>query len=316
MVTEFVLQNMASNKAVKFGQDIDCDYLYQSGGLDWGNIPASHHVYNYPDQIGSTFSSSKINERDISIEGYVYYILSDNERVMYRREQWAEYGYGKIKEKKKLLNELINPLDDIRLTIGEYYIEGKPSATVQYGTTEEENNVYFCEFLISIYCANPTFRKLTDVITVLSGDTGAFHFPMVIPPTGLIFGARKSYLMLAVQNDGDVEVGGKITISAKGNVSNPEIENVINGQKLRINKSMSAGETIVINTEDGSGRGVIGGTSEPYSSYLQYWDFTYNDWIKFEPGTSLIGYSSSSSSESLMEVSIQMNPAKFGLEEM
>lgn len=315
MISSFMLDNLTLNKSAKFGQNFDCEYIYESGGLDWGNIPATHHIYSYPRQIGSSFSSTKINEREITIEAYAYYAITEDDKHLYPRKQWASYGYAKIKEKKKKLNELINPLHVLRLTIGNYYIEGRPNATPQYGTTEQDNNLFFCKFLVTIFCANPMFRKLTETVTVLSGNVGAFHFPLEFPPYGIIMGTRTSYLMLAVQNEGDVEVGGKIIITAKGTVVNPTIENVTTGQQLTIRKTLSAGETVIINTEDGSERGVIGEYQGVRSNYLQYWDFN-NDWVKFEAGTSLIGYSTESQTENYMEVTIQINPSRFGLEDM
>ena len=68
MITEFILQNKSSNKSVKFGMNIDCDYLYsEDGGIDWGNVPAEHNTYSYPNQFGSTISNTKIQNRDITM---------------------------------------------------------------------------------------------------------------------------------------------------------------------------------------------------------------------------------------------------------
>ena len=316
MISSFTMQNKNTSETVRFGQDFDCDYIYESGGLDWGNIPATHNTYNYPSQVGNSISSTKINTRDISITAYSFYVLSESERELYSREEWKEYAYEQIKKRKKTLNELINPMDYVRLTIGQYYIEGKPSATPQYGVTEEENNIYFCKFTIDIYCDNPMFRKISDVVNVVSDNFGAFHFPFELIPQGYIMGTRKSYLMLAVENDGDAEVGGRIIIKAKQSVLNPSIENITNGQSLTIKKQMLAGETIIINTEDGSAKGVTGEYEGETSSYLQYWDFINNDWIKYQTGTTLIVYSTEDSSEDYIEVSVEINPPRFGLEEM
>lgn len=315
MISSFVLQNLSSLVSVKFGHDYDCDFLYQPGGLDWGNIPATHNTYNYPNQIGTSFSSSKINNRDISIEGYAYYVLTDDERVINARESWEDYAYEKIKQKKKILNELINPLNLIRLTIGDYYIEGKPSATPKYGVADSENNIYFCKFLITIFCADPMFKKITQTITTIAGDYGMFFFPFFIKPSGYVFGVRNNYLILEVDNEGDIDIGGKIIITAMGEIVNPTVTNMENGQTIKVNKTMIEGETITINTRDGQEMGIWGEIGPTRSSYLQYWDFN-NDWIKFSPGLSMIGYSCDNQAETKMDIKIEINPARFGLEEM
>ena len=159
------------------------------------------------------------------------------------------------------------------------------------------------------------FKKITQTITTISGDSGMFFFPFIIKPIGYVFGVRNNYLVLEVDNEGDVEIGGKVTITALGEIVNPVITNMENGQQMKINKTMVEGEVIVINTNDGKDRGIWGYINLTRSSYLHYWDFD-NDWIKFSPGLSLIGYGCDNQAETKMDVKIEINPARFGLEEM
>lgn len=316
MIERLELRNMNLNISSIFGQDLDCEFLYQDDGLDWGNVPATHNTYNYPGQIGDTISSTKINNRDISIKGYVYYILTDEERSVYGRDERDAYAYNKIKSKKKKLNDLINPNHTIRITVGNYYIEGKPSASPQYGVGYEENNIYFCSFLINIFCANPMFKKVTESKTILSGDTGTFHFPFIIQDDmNYIMGIRTNYLIIVVENEGNATIGGQIHLTAKGEVKNPKIENVITGEYIRINKTLQAGEQVIIDTTDGPNKGVSGIYQGVYRDYLQYWDFT-NTYIKFDAGSVILGYSTENDSELLLDVVVDINPEKFGLEDM
>lgn len=316
MIEEFLLRNLTLNQEVKFGQELDCDYLYQDDGVYWGNIVAQHNTYNYPGQIGDTISSTIIKNRDISIEAYIYYIPTDEEKGLYSLEELERFCYNKIKDKKKVLNDLINPNHYLRLTIGNYYIEGKPSATPQYGVGFENNNIYFCNFLLNIFCDNPMFKKTTESVTVLSGDVGAFHFPFILQDDmNYVMGTRTNYLILIVENEGNAGIGGKIYLRAKGEVLNPTIENINTGEKIKINKMLQNGEVVLIDTSEGDNKGVWGTYQGLRSNYLKYWDFN-NDWIKFESGASIIGYSTENDSEELLDVSIELNPEKFGLEEM
>lgn len=315
MITKFEVKNMTTEDRISFGQDLDCDYLYKSDGIDWGSVGAKHNTYNYPSQVGVSIYSSKINERDISITAWVYYMLSDKERATVPRSDWKSYAYDKIKKKKDILSGVFNPVDTIRISTGGYYIEGKPSASVKYGSNEDDNNVYFCKFSVEIYCNNPMFKKETIVKKAISGDVPAFSFPFILFPEGYVFGTRKNYLTLVIENEGNVAIGGKITLKSKGVVVNPSITNIETGEKIVVNKTMVAGEEIVISTLEGPERGIIGSVNGIKENYLKYWSFN-NSWIKFQKGTSLVEYATENQSEEKLEVVIEINPEKYNLEEM
>lgn len=316
MVTEFIVENETTREKTAFGQSPSFDFLYKSDGLSWGSPPATHNTYSYPGQVGESISSTKINGRDISITGYVYYWLTQDEKAMFNRESRLGYAYSKIEEKKEFLNRLINPNDFIKLTIGNYYIEGKPSNPVTYGDNEDENNTYFCKFMINIYCSNPMFKKTMVSKTTLSGRIPRFHFPLVFRPDhGMLMSIRQNYLMLSVENEGNVSIGGKIILTAENPVKNPVIENVGTGETIRISKTLAKGEVVTINTTDGKDKGITGEYRGVVRNYFEYWDFN-NTWFKFQPGTSLIGYSAEDGTETSLYVAIELNPEKFNLENM
>lgn len=315
MITKFEVRNMTTDDRITFGQDLDCDYLYQSKGIDWGNASATHNTYNYPGQVGVSIYSSKINERDVSITAWVYYVLSAEERETLSRGEWEAYAYEKIKKKKDILSGVFNPADVLRITTGGYYIEGKPAASVKYGIEDSDNNIYFCKFKVTIYCNNPMFKKETIVKKAVVGDTPAWAFPWALTSQGVVFGTRVDYLMLAVENEGNVAIGGRIILTAKGTVVNPSITNVETGERMIVNKTMVAGEKIVITTVDGKDRGIVGTISGVEQNYLKYWNFN-NAWMKFQKGTTLIEYATENQAEEKLEVVVEINPEKYNLEEM
>lgn len=315
MISKFILENLTTNKQITFGQDIDCDYVFQDDGVDWGSASATHNTYEYPRQVGCSISSTKIGTRDIQIEGYVYYVLTEKERYGKTYEDMKNFAYEKIKLKKSVLNELINPNDYVKIYIGDYYIQGKPNASIIYGKNGRENNRYFCKFYFSVFCNNPMFKKNTISRTNLKGSLGNFKFPLSIPEEGIFLSVRQDFLIVSVENEGGVPIGGRIILTAKGNILNPEVENLNTGEKIRINKQMTLGETVIINTVEGSDRGVIGGFENDMTNYLQYWDFN-NSWFSFGVGTTLLGYKTDDATETLLDVVIEINPEKFSLEEM
>ena len=316
MISSFILENQTTKQQVEFGQEYTSEYYFQEDGIDIGAANTEQNTYSYPYQVGVSIASTTIRTRDVSIKGYVSYTpsLADIESVNGENGRLlSEIVLQKIEAKKKTLNALIIPNDYIRMYIGDYYIEGKPDGTIQYGKTMQENNEYFCAFLIQIYCANPMFRKVKETISNIASSTGMFHFPWVLKPTGVILSSRKSYQLIYAENEGNATIGGIITIEAKGEIENLELENVTTGEKIKINKTLQVGEKIIINTNDGNEKGIKGTTAFSYENYYRYWDQN-NKWMKFPQGLSLIGYSTENESEKYVDISIQMYPEKFNLE--
>lgn len=316
MISQFLLENLTTQQRALFGQEPSCDFLYKDDGLDWGTAKARHNTYTYPGQIGVSISSTNVQERSISIVGYACYVLSKSEREGLTYSERIEYGYQKILEKKEMLSAIINPSQYVRISIADYYIDGKPSSSIAFGNTEAENNQYFCRFTINIYCADPLFKKQTNVQTALSDSLPRFHFPLIFSQNrGIIMSIRREYKLIAIENNGAVPVGCTIVLEARGRVVNPKIENIQTGESLVIDKTMIAGEKIVINTVDGNDKGVKGYIDEEEYNYFKYWDFE-NDWMKFPRGISLVGYSVEEGEESSLNVLIEINPMKYSLEEM
>lgn len=315
MISKFSLQNLTTKKQITIGQDIDCDYLFESGGVDWGSASATHNTYEYPNQVGCSISNTKIGTRDIQVEGYAYYIPSEDEKIGLTYQEIVDFCYSKIKMKKEILNELINPMDYVKIYINEYYIEGKPNASIIYGKTYEENNVYFCKFYFSILCNNPMFKKMIPSQTAIESITPLFRFPLTLKHEGIMFGIRKNFLSLDVENEGGVSVGGKIIIEAKTDVVNPTVIKQKTGEKIVINKTFLQGEKVIINTNDGKDRGVVGVYNGVERSYLEYWDFG-NTWFKFDVGVTTISYTSRDDQGASLDVSVEINPEKYSLEEM
>lgn len=314
MVTGFMIENQTTKERVTLGFNPKFDYVYKEDGLDWGFAPATHSTYFYPGQVGEQIAMTNVTGREVTFTGYVHYIPTEGERSAYDKSVWVKLVENKIKEKKRKLNGLINPLDYVKIIIGDFYLEGKPVRSVQYGDTREDNNEYFCMFVINIHCPNPMFHKVVPPNTVISGSSPGFHFPLSIPNTGFKLSTRTDYLVISVDNEGDSAVGGIITLKADGEVVNPTVENIETGEKFKIYKTMAKGDVIVVDTRLGANQGIKGGHGEATENYFKYWDFE-NDWIQFGIGSVLVGYSTDNEAESLLTVLIEIKPEKYGLEE-
>lgn len=317
MVDKFDLQNMTTLKKVSFGQNFGYDYIYKDGDIDWGVAPGQHNTYSYPGQIGVSISNSMIKERDISISGYVYYVPTIQDKAEFpNRNELTNYVYSKIRERKDILNDMINPLEVIRIYVGDYYIEGNPTQSIQYGKTIQDNNEVFCRFLINLYCNEPGFKKDTVRIENERSITGLFHFPLVLSKTiPTVMSYRVDYNTLKVNNEGGITIGGKVILLARSEIVNPVIINTTTGERMKINKTMLPGERIEITTTDGNNKGVKGFVEGVEYNYLKYWNFE-NDWIKFKQGSTLLSYYTDNESENFLDVSVELNPEKLALEDM
>ena len=315
MVTGFIVENQTTKERVTFGQTPKYDFIFKDDGLDWGYAPATHSTYFYPEQVGEYNSVTNITGRDIMITGYAFYVPSQVDLSNYDKFKGIPaLVEKKMLEKKKLLNGLVNPKDYLRITIGNFYLEGKPTRSIQYGNTYEENNEFFCMFAINIHCFNPMFHKVVAPNTVVSGASPAWHFPLEIPDEGFKFSTRTDYLVISVDNEGDSAVGGIITLKASGEVKNPTVENIETGESFTIYKTMARGEVIEVDTRAGSYRGIKGGNGEPTQNYFKYWDFE-NKWLQFGIGSNLVGYSTENGSELLLTVTVEIKPEKYAVEE-
>ena len=316
MFSSFILENQTTKQKIEFGQSYENEYCFKNEEVFIGPVDTQQNVYSYPHQVGLSISSTTIRTRSVSIKGYVTYtptqadiesVNGENGRLL------SEIIIKKIEERKKNLNTLIIPDDYIRMYIGDYYIEGKPDGSIQYGKTQAENNEYFCAFLIELYCSNPMFRKMKGTISNISASIGNFHFPWVLEPSGIILSSRKGLQVIYAENEGNATIGGIIHIVAKSEIVNLEIENVTTGEKIKINKTLQNGEKITINTNDGNDKGIYGTIGFVTENYYKYWDQD-NKWMKFPQGLSLIGYSTENGSEIYVDIKIEMNPEKYNLE--
>lgn len=316
MFASFILENQSTKQRVEFGQAFTSEYVYKDGDIDIGAVNTAQNTYSYPYQVGLSISNTTIKTRQLSIKGYIFYtptlaeiesVGGENGRIL------SEIITKKIEEKKAILNALVIPDDYLRMYIGDYYIEGKPDESIKYGSTEAENNEYFCAFLIEIYCSNPMFRKVKETISNIATSIGSFHFPLVLKPYGIPISTRKSYQLIYAENEGNATIGGIIHIEAKTTVENLEIVNVTTGERIKINKTLQSGEKITINTNDGNDKGIFGTIGLVTENYYKYWDFD-NSWMKFPQGLSLIGYSTDNETEKYVDIKIEMYPEKYNLE--
>ncbi len=274
MVEKIILRKAQDTQELVLDMMSTPDYILKS--VDWGPIPGTHHSYKYVNQVGVSITSTTLEVRPITIDGW---IVADNETHM--------------SELKKNLNSFINPQESIDLHYKDYIISFVPDESVRYSISAAENNEIFSKFQIKGSCPNPLFSDIFESSSVFVETTPSFHFPLVLssslPDTGIVFGKRIASLIANVENKGAISTGMRIIFKANGTVVNPSLINVNTLEKFVINKTLVAGEEVEANTNIGEKkiRGRIGNTN--YTNYYMYKDID-STWLQLAIGTNLFRY--------------------------
>lgn len=287
----FKLKLISNNKTLEIANDTSYK-LIDIEGIERSNLELNTVSNGQFD--GSVVVSKRIQNRPISIT--------------------ADYrGLNKEIERKKLIS-FFNPKSKGSLVV-EY---GEVKRAIEYemeGFNCKLTNIYDdLSFTVDLICPNPYW---TDVelnkkqIALWKGD---FHFPLVIPANkGITMGHREPSLIVNVNNTGNVRSGMIIEFYARGTLKNPSLFNVNTREVIKINKSMSAGEKITINTNIGKKK-IIQNLNGIEADILNYLDIVGggDTFLQLEVGDNLFRYDADENLDNL-EVSIYYNNNYLGV---
>lgn len=286
MVESITLENRVTMNRIDIDKVTTEDYVLDM--VDWGEVQSTHHTYKYVNQIGTQVTGTTLETRPVSVVGWV---VADSDIVM--------------TERKRRLNHFVNPQQPIRIYYRGsvlYNIDFLPATSIRYGKTIAENNEVICKFAIDGDCFSPLFSENIASRVTAATVIPMFHFPLIIsetpdPPGGVVFGERLTSLFLNVMNSGSVPVGMEIVFNAIGTVVNPELIEVNTQNSFKVNKTLQAGEQVIVNTQIGEKSivGIVGGVT---SNYFRYKDID-SPWLQLEIGENLLRYNAESGIENL-----------------
>lgn len=286
MIESLLLTNTVTLQSILFDRD-DSDFVLDE--VDLGVVNGTHHSYKYVNQIGIYINSTTLEQRTISIKGYV---IGDD--------------YGLLEENKNTLNRFINPLQAVDITVlDKYKLTFKPDYSIKYSAPYKDNNEVLCKFLIQGTCPDPLFTTLGEQSAVI-GTVKKFHFPLIIPQNvGILMGLRTSSLFLNLNNTGDVATGMIIEFTCTSNVKNPKLINVDTQEFIQIDKTIIPGEKIVVSTISGEKyiKGTLNGVESNYFAYLNY----ESTWMQLSTGLNTLKYDADDNVPGL-EVSVSFLP--------
>nr|DAQ83495.1 MAG TPA: tail protein [Caudoviricetes sp.] len=283
MVENVILRNKQTSALLEL--DVVNTPFYILDKVGWGQIKGTHHSYKYVNQIGVYVTSTSLETRDVSVSGW---IVSNSELHMSQR--------------KSMLNRFVNPQQPIELIYKNYSLEFLPDRTIKYSATIKENNEVVCKFEIVGLAANPLFKDTNTTNVPIAGMLGMFHFPMMLSaidngmPT-VMMGLRQPSLIVNISNTGSVQTGMNIVFEATGTVVNPSLINIYTQEQFKINKTLVAGETVVVSTTIGEKK-IVGTLNGVSSNYFKYRDLR-SSWLQLDTGDNAFKYDADNGIDSL-----------------
>lgn len=245
------------------------------------------NIYNSKGMVqdGCTYLGNTLDIREMSLE---IAVIADTE------EELINY--------KDKINKVFNPRngegyliykDDIKERRIKCIVNKIPYFSVI------NNKVNKC--LISLTANNPFWTDILETREEIALWKGDFAFELEIPSDGIEMGHREPSLIVNVNNTGDVESGMRIEFKALATLINPSLLNVNTQEFIKINKTMSVGEVISVNTYFGN-KSVTSTLNGVNTNAFNYIDFQ-STFLQLHQGDNLLRYNADSGLDNL-EVSI------------
>lgn len=171
-------------------------------------------------QTGTTIRSANVQSRPVNISGIIV--------------------GGAQAEKKERLLEVVRPDLGGKLYCDDYYLECRPTETP---TIEAKSAM--AKFQFSLLAPYPYWMKSENAYAALSGVEKRFKFPWNISRP-YRFGEVVVKKFISIHNSGQLEIPYTVTFTALDVVENPQIIDARTNNYLLVNKSMVAGERLVV----------------------------------------------------------------------
>lgn len=264
--------------SVVFESENGLKYLFGAGGntvfdMDFGNgvsvdIGTSQGFL----QVGETVDSMSVGGRTISVVGAVF---------------------GNIYERKTTMRKVFAPFRWGRLVFdGKYYTRVcvKESPTFSPVKNDGRFTMQFFAPFPYFYFSNQTSVSVGDIQPM-------FSFPINYSEPHK-FGGRSSNRYSNIYNDGDVDVPFQFYIESFGQSVNPTLTNLKTAEQIKINGTLTVGDTISIYRDEGNVlRAEL--TSNGETMDILSWIDDASDLFVLHVGDNLISYNDDDGGSSL-----------------
>lgn len=196
-----------------------------------GGVKTTQLTTKSPGQDGKSHHGTLLEERTLNIEGAV---IGTSVQDTYRKRQE--------------LCSIFNPKIDGTLTYTNDAGTHKINCKVEDSPTFKDKVSVIQQFLIQLYCPNPFWTDTDEYKKEIALWVGDFEFNLELNDDGIDLGHRESNLIANINNQGDVECGMRIELTALASVVNPSILNIYTKEFIKVKRTLNAGDTLVITT--------------------------------------------------------------------
>lgn len=271
MIDEVTFLNLSTRQILKLDKNSSSFFLEV---VSWGQVEASHSTVKGQGQTGNTRVGTSLGTRVVYCVGW---IVGDEQQ---RRKQ------------RNFLSSFFNPNDEFEMLVeNDYKLTFSIANSIKYSTVRQENNNVFFKFSIEGTANDPMWKNTDEQKVIGASTTPLFRFPLIIPEDeGVVFGVRTPSSIVTINNNGDIVTGFRILINAYGTVVNPAIYNAVTQEYIKIEKTLSAGENLEINTVINQRKAVgQNGSNNDWSNYYIYRDID-STWLSLNVGENLFKY--------------------------
>lgn len=171
-------------------------------------------------QVGATVQSKNVKSRPVTVSGILV-------------------GDFQSENKNRLLS-VVRPDLPAKFYADDYYLKVYPTATPTI-----EPRAQFAAFQFSLSAAYPYWQRDDSASATLSGVAKRFKFPWNIS-RAYRFGEVINAQFININNTGQVPVPFTVTFTALAEVVNPKLIDAATNNCLSLNKTLVAGERVVI----------------------------------------------------------------------
>ncbi len=220
-------------QSITFDTLISAEYVLNAIPTGFGEVQAEKQTQKAPFQDGSTVTSITLSEREISMD--ILIRGTSKEDISRKRQALAA-----VIDPRLGAGELIVQHDESNI----YRIVCIPDAYPTYPAGKGVRSSIVQAASIQLTAHDPDWTDLVERQTDLIAFSEAFEMPFEFPLSFGVQGASQ-----VIYNSGNVETPFRAEL--KGPNEYPRIENLTTGEKIQLNRSLSATETLVVNTQKG-----------------------------------------------------------------
>ena len=222
----------------------------------------------------------------------------------------ADYNGRDLVGKRQELIKFFNLKDEGMLIVEFGEIKRAIKYHIEKLNLPLENVYQGITFNIDLICLEPFFKNINESRVDLSNWIGKFHFPLILKNDGIILGLKEPNLMANIINDGDVETGLKIVITANSECNSPKIVNAVTGEFMEINVDLLSGDRIIIDTNQGT-KSIKRERNGITTSVLAFLNIE-STFLKIRVGDNMLTYTAKENPDAL-SINFYYNPCYLGI---